>query len=360
MKNRKLIIGALFVLNSILVFGQCEYTLDNYSHNDCYGDSVGSIEITITNPVTGASASWTGPNGSPYSGPTLNYLKAGTYYLTITNGGQECLSDSIDIEETIKISADLNLTGRCNDQDSVDVITTLWGGTPPYTSEWSNGDLGPNATNLSSTGSVPHKLIVTDKNGCKDTIDLWVIAVKEMNPFMSSVGTICKDDNSGEVRVFVQEGTPPFTFNWEIGGELFFQENDVLVIDSFSSISGLFPGVYLVEIIDDMECVIKDSIEVKSNPNICLTMYKAFSPNDDAIHEFWEIENIHLYPEAVVSVYDRNGRQVFRRRNYINSEDDAFGGKDTNNQPLPSATYYYVIDLENGDDAFKGTVTIVR
>ena len=43
-----------------------------------------------------------------------------------------------------------------------------------------------------------------------------------------------------------------------------------------------------------------------------------------------------------------------------NSEEDAFGGKDKNGQPLPSATYYYVIDLENGDDVFKGTVTIVR
>ena len=91
-----------------------------------------------------------------------------------------------------------------------------------------------------------------------------------------------------------------------------------------------------------------------------MTIYKAFSPNDDAVHEFWEIDNINLYPEALVLVYDRNGRQVFRRRNYINSENAAFGGKDTNDQPLPSGTYYYVIDLENGDDVFKGTITIVR
>ena len=43
-----------------------------------------------------------------------------------------------------------------------------------------------------------------------------------------------------------------------------------------------------------------------------------------------------------------------------NNEENAFGGKDSNNQPLPSATYYYVIDLENGDDILKGIVTIVR
>jgi gliding motility-associated-like protein len=109
-----------------------------------------------------------------------------------------------------------------------------------------------------------------------------------------------------------------------------------------------------------MGCITRDTIGVKSNPAICITVYKVFSPNDDEIHEFWEIENIQLYPQALVLVYDRNGRQVFRRRNYINAEDVAFGGKDLNGQPLPSGTYYYVIDLENEDEVFKGVLTIVR
>ena len=29
---------------------------------------------------------------------------------------------------------------------------------------------------------------------------------------MSSVGVICKDDYSGEARVFIEEATPPFIF----------------------------------------------------------------------------------------------------------------------------------------------------
>ena len=359
MQNRKLIIGIFLALNSVVLFGQCEYVLENYSHNDCYIDNQGSIEITISN--ANSFPTWTGPNGFTSSSITLINLYAGTYYLTITNAIQACsLIDSIDIQETIKISAEFTLNGRCIDKDSADVVAFLRGGTPPYSSFWSNGDIGPNASNLPPTGLLPNVLTVTDANFCIDTIHLWIKELNEMTPFMSSVGAICKDDNSGEARVFILGGTPPFIFNWEIGVEPFLQENDILVIDSFSSISGLFPGMYLIEITDDMGCVIEDSVRVKSNPNICLTIYKAFSPNDDYIHEFWEIENIHLYNQAVVSVYDRTGRQVFRRRNYINSENDAFGGKDANEQPLPSGTYYYVIDLENGDDVFKGTVTIVR
>ena len=69
-----------------------------------------------------------------------------------------------------------------------------------------------------------------------------------------------------------------------------------------------------------MGCIIMDTIEVKSNPKICIKVYAAFSPNDDDVNEFWEIENINLYLEAVVSIYDRHGNEVFRRRNYINAE----------------------------------------
>ncbi len=138
------------------------------------------------------------------------------------------------------------------------------------------------------------------------------------------------------------------------------EETDFTPIDSFSVIKGLFPGLYYVNITDAMGCIVRDSIEVKSNPNICISPYRAFSPNGDDTHEFWEIENIGLYPEAVVSIYDRNGSQIFRRRNYQNAELEAFNGENENGYPLSSGTYYFIIDLDNGDDVFKGTLTIVR
>jgi gliding motility-associated-like protein len=199
-----------------------------------------------------------------------------------------------------------------------------------------------------------YTLEITDTNGCLGNIELFINPVTAMNPFMSSVGTICKDDNSGSARIFVTEGTPPFQFQWSTDSSIIIEH------DSFSVIESLVPGEYHVKITDDMGCITRDTIEVKSNPSICLTIYKAFSPNDDAVHEFWEIKNINLYPEALVLVYDRNGRQVYRRRNYENAEGQAFGGKDQEGRVLPSGTYYYIIDLENGDDVFKGVLTIVR
>jgi len=375
MKTLKNLLLIIVLFLSFTAKSQCGYETSSLqiTHLNCYKVPTGEIDLLVLN--TNTSFNWQGPphwnTGIPFSSTSLSItsLYAGDYILTIYLAGDSCLTDTFTVNQTNDISATYLFNDICDEEDSVDVILVVTGGTPYNTGESYNYTItnsfsllvGQNDTLLNLPPDL-YSLSITDKNGCtpKHNQNFNVDSVMIMNPFMSSVGTICKDDNSGEARVFVQEGTPPFTFNWGIEGDVFPQENDVLVVDSFSSISGLSPGVYVVEIIDDMGCTIKDSIEVKSNPNICLTIYKAFSPNDDDTHEFWKIENIELYPEAVVSVYDRNGRQVFKRRNYLNAVNVAFGGKDANGQPLPSATYYYVVNLENGDDVFKGTVTIVR
>ena len=88
MRKKRLIILLLFIFNNVVVFSQCEYTLDSYSHNDCYGANNGSIDITITN--SNSTASWTGPYGFTSSSTALSNLYAGTYYVTITNTLQAC------------------------------------------------------------------------------------------------------------------------------------------------------------------------------------------------------------------------------------------------------------------------------
>jgi gliding motility-associated-like protein len=333
---------------------QCDYTLDNRKHIDCYGDNTGAIDIT-TSPSSTSSFWWTFPNGLIDPSPNLSNLLAGQYLLTIVDNSipADTCMDSVLIEQTLQITASFELSSMCNEYDSTNVKTTIWGGTPPYTTLWSTGDTARN-TNSLAPSILPYTLTITDTNNCFRNQFLIVNSTQEMNSFMSSVGVICKDDYSGSARVFVTEGTPPFHFQWSTDSSIIIEH------DSFSVIESLVPGEYRVKITDDMGCITRDTIDVKSNSAICIFPYKVFSPNDDNIHEFWEIENIHLYPEALVEVYDRTGKQVYRRRNYINAEEHAFGGKDQQAATLPSGTYYYIIDLENEDVVFKGALTIVR
>lgn len=68
----------------------------------------------------------------------------------------------------------------------------------------------------------------------------------------------------------------------------------------------------------------------------------ALSPNNDGINDYFYIDDIDLYPNNEVFVYNRWGNVVFHRKGYSNL--DPWNGlwDDAN---LPNGTYYYIIDL---------------
>ncbi|WP_425237268.1 FG-GAP-like repeat-containing protein [Ulvibacterium sp.] len=66
------------------------------------------------------------------------------------------------------------------------------------------------------------------------------------------------------------------------------------------------------------------------------------SPNADGIHDTWVIENIADHPDALVKVFDRNGREVFSTIGYRN---DWGGTEGTGSGLLPVGSYYYVVHL---------------
>lgn len=82
------------------------------------------------------------------------------------------------------------------------------------------------------------------------------------------------------------------------------------------------------------------------------------TPNEDGLNDYWEISNISSYPRAKVSVYDRWGQKVFNAVGYTNDKrwDGTYKGL-----KLPAATYFYVIDLQTGNDngIVTGSITII-
>nr|MBC8408149.1 gliding motility-associated C-terminal domain-containing protein [Paracoccaceae bacterium] len=144
----------------------------------------------------------------------------------------------------------------------------------------------------------------------------------------------------------VTGGYPPFDFEWSnyttepING-------------------GVGAGIYSVDIYDSHGCLLTDAAVVGADPSTCLEVYTGFTPNGDENNDYWHIGNIELYPDALVEVFNRWGDRVFAGKRYTNAWDGAWNGM-YNNNPLPSATYYYVITLNNGESPYKGTVTIVR
>jgi gliding motility-associated-like protein len=82
-----------------------------------------------------------------------------------------------------------------------------------------------------------------------------------------------------------------------------------------------------------------------------------FTPNGDGLNETWYIDDIEEYPNADVTVFNRWGSIVYQTLQYQND----WPGTSQSGEPLPVATYYFVIDLKRaGTEVVTGSVTIVR
>jgi gliding motility-associated-like protein len=79
-----------------------------------------------------------------------------------------------------------------------------------------------------------------------------------------------------------------------------------------------------------------------------------FTPNNDGMNDYWYIPDLLKYGKLQVTVYNRYGQAVYKSDSYKNDWDGTWNGN-----PLPSATYYYIIkSSERG--IIKGVVNIVR
>ena len=79
------------------------------------------------------------------------------------------------------------------------------------------------------------------------------------------------------------------------------------------------------------------------------------TPGSGGLEDTWKIINIAQYPTNRVSVFDKNGNVVFTTANYKNNWRGTFNNSAN---PLPAGSYYYVIDLNNGQDQIKGWLYI--
>ncbi len=184
-----------------------------------------------------------------------------------------------------------------------------------------------------------------------DNVGITVVSVQDNGV----ANTIVPDSGMSNGTIVLAQpitGTPPFLYSIDglnFGGELLF--------DSLAS------GTYTFFIMDANGC--SDSLTatlgyippVDTIPTIePIKIPTGFSPNGDDNNDTWEIPGIGQYPDAVIEVFNIWGGMVYRSvGNYT-----PWNGQ-RNAQDLPSANYYFVIDLKReGEPVRKGSLTILR
>jgi gliding motility-associated-like protein len=171
--------------------------------------------------------------------------------------------------------------------------------------------------------------------GCDSVVTLNLTINKLLNLNAGTDQVVCK----GENVILAASGAD--TYNWNNG-----------ISDGVAFSPPLGTTTYTVSGTDGNGCTDTDEVVVTSD--YCFEIPGALSPNGDNNNDTWLITGLSNYPNAQVTVFDRWGQKVYEGSSSSTPWDGKYNGKD-----LPTADYYYVIELGNGDK-YNGVVTLKR
>lgn len=147
---------------------------------------------------------------------TRSGLAAGTYTITITDvNGCGSISHTFTITEPTQIEAEL-ATGdiACHGGTATGTLSSVSGGTAPYTYLWDSGETGSVANNLSGGNQ---QVVITDATGCQLSKSFYIWepgAINAYNETNNTRNVTCHGGNDGIADVSHTGGVGPFTYQW--------------------------------------------------------------------------------------------------------------------------------------------------
>lgn len=215
---------------------------------------------------------------------------------------------------------------------------------------WNFGDTtAATGQNISHTyinsGNYNVTLIVTDGNGCVDTV------AKQVSPFNFSVADFKFDiDSCSLVITFTDRSVNALTYSWNFGDQTYSSSPNVTHLYSQ-------PGTYPVELLVNEMTTCPDSItkNVMIEPDLFSGYFipNIFTPNGDNYNPRFTVHGSNFCKTYQIQIFNRWGERVFESGDILDSWDGTYKGKD-----VPDGVYFYIIKGDKVDRA--GTVTVKR
>ncbi len=183
----------------------------------CFGDCTGRLRVEVLGGAIPFRYNWS----TDSTGISVSRLCAGTYTVTVTDASNRTTTCTINLTQPsrINITVDSIVGTKTNTGRA---ITTITGGTAPYTYVWTNSvpSIISNAKDLINVVPGTYKLEVTDKNGCKQTVD--VIIPLDMMGGGDSLrvslsiddGISCRGACDGRIIAGVTGASGTLTYRW--------------------------------------------------------------------------------------------------------------------------------------------------
>ncbi len=229
------------VVQDNTVVSQPQSALSNTAmpkHVSCYVGNDG----TISNMTVGGTGTYTYNWSTGATSQNISNLAAGIYTLTITDGNNCTVTETINITQP---SAPLSITETINHIDcagnnSGNIILSVSGGTAGYTYAWSNG---ATTSSINTITANTYTVTVSDANSCTIT-DTYIVTEPSQQLSLllqTKTDVSCNGNSDGELDVQISGGTIPYAINWSNGA-------------SGQYIQNLAAAQYTITVTDDNGC----------------------------------------------------------------------------------------------------------
>ena len=341
-------LSAAATIATVVVNNNPTLTAEASSTNICAGDSV---KFT----ATGASTyTWT---GSAVNGTYFIPAASGDYTVT----GQDvngCLGTST-LSLTVRSLPLLTVTASNPASCANETITLSAKGADTFTF---NGSAPSVSVAVSPSVTTNYTVIGTATNGCSNSTIYTHTVIPcsgdvEFNAVVSDVS--CRLRNDGSITLVPRITFTNTTIQYVWTGAKC-PNNDC------STIKNLAAGNYSVRInvtsTVTSTYIRKDSVErsfliLDVQPSCDLKIYNTITLNSNGLNDVWNIDNIDLYPNNKIAIFNRWGAKVYEVNGYNNTTKAWPTVADR--EFLPAGTYFYVIDL--GDNKpIKGWLEIIK
>ncbi|MFT7079000.1 MAG: gliding motility-associated-like protein [Cryomorphaceae bacterium] len=235
----------------------------------CFGETNGSIDLTLTSGLSPFTIEWLGPDGFISSVEDITALGSGEYTLTVTDFNGCFTQDTIALEQPDElVVVEEVIASGCSDEPNSGSISLFpEGGQPGYIVEWT----GPNGFTSSLFDIVnlsigTYVYTVTDQGGCVMNNSIDIVEVEPLSLDVNSINPACFGFATGTIETLIGGGLTPYQIIWT-GPNGFEATTD--------TIENLVAGEYSLTVIDQAGCELGEIIILTQPEPISLELNSA-------------------------------------------------------------------------------------
>ena len=327
----------------------------------CNGENDGFISLTTIGGTQVYTYDWTDQDGNAVTANeqgNLENIGAGTYTAVVTdeNGCSDTVTVEITENEVLEISENTpslftNSGVSCNGQTDGFINITTTGGTQVYTYDWTDQDgnavTANDQGNLENIGAGTYTAVVTDENGCSDTVTVEItenepVAVSEVHSDYAGYGVSCKNETDGFINLTTTGGTQVYAYDWTD------QDGNAVTANDQGNLENIGAGTYTAVVTDENGCSDTVTVEI-TEPTIGVEVTEEHSDYTGAG------VSCNGETDGFISLTTIGGTQVYTY-DWTDQDGNAVTANEQGNlENIGAGTYTAVVTDENG---CSDTVTV--